>query len=39
MKITSLSLIIFTVFMQSAAGLTLAAELARLRSNPGTKKY
>jgi len=38
MKITSLSLIIFTVFMQSAAGLTLAAELARLRSNPGTKK-
>lgn len=38
MKITSISLIVFTVFMQSAAGLVLVAEITRLRSSLEAKK-
>lgn len=38
MEITSISLIVFTVFMQTAAGLVLASELARLKSSLEEKK-
>lgn len=38
MKITSIGLIVFTIFMQTAAGLVLASELARLRSSQEEKK-